>query len=59
MSIAYDPFEEGCHMTITHRYITKDEAGRLQRQAALHRKCLLLLRTKAEQTSSPAPRKAN
>lgn len=46
-------------MTITHRYTAEGEAERLRRQAALHRKCLLLLRARAERTSSPAPRKAN
>lgn len=30
-------------MKITHHHITANEIERLQRQAAIHRKCLLIL----------------
>lgn len=30
-------------MTVSHHYIEKDPSARMQNQAAIHRKCLLLL----------------
>lgn len=37
-------------MKITHRYITENEFERIQRQAAIHRKCLLMLQAIPAQT---------
>lgn len=36
--------EGGIAMKILHTYVNSDPARRLARQAAIHRKCLLLLR---------------
>lgn len=45
-------------MKIKHYFVSKDQADSIQRQAALHRKCLLFLRARAERASAPALRKA-
>lgn len=43
-------------MKITHHHVAANELERLQRQTAIHRKCLLLIRAFPRQT--PAMQKA-
>lgn len=43
-------------MKLTNHYTAENEFERLQRQVAIHRKCLLILQTLSKQ--SPAAQKA-
>lgn len=45
-------------MKITNHYITASEPERIQRQAAIHRKCLLLIRGRFGQPPVYASKKA-
>lgn len=45
-------------MRIKHHHMSANEMERLQRQAAIHRKCLLLIRGRFGQNPVYAPKKA-
>ena len=45
-------------MKITHHHTTADELERLQRQTAIHRKCLLLIRGRHRQAPAYTRQKA-